>query len=86
MTSRELADRLKLNGIDSRPLFFPLHVMPPYEELAADREFPNADWLSANGISLPSAVTLTAAEIDRICDAIEQILATRGVQRSMAVR
>ncbi len=73
--------RLAAAGIETRPLFYPLHEMPPYRAYARGQEFPHATRLSANGLSLPSAVTLGDAMIDYICGVIERSLATRLLAR-----
>jgi perosamine synthetase len=71
--------RLGKAGIETRPLFYPLHQMPPYRAFAGNRAFPHADRLSANGLSLPSGVTLTDGQLDYICGVIERCLATRSL-------
>ncbi|TYL36400.1 aminotransferase DegT [Natronococcus pandeyae] len=66
--TRDLAvDVLEADGIETRPLFYPLHRQPPYAEskrgtitVASDRY--------RRGLNLPSGPTLRDAEIDRICD------------------
>jgi perosamine synthetase len=73
----DLMERLLLSGIETRPLFHPLHLMPPYRRYARFGSYPNASWLSANGLSLPSAVTLKDAEIVHIADAIKRVLDVR---------
>jgi perosamine synthetase len=73
--------RLAGAGIETRPLFYPLHEMPPYRGYTQGREFPHTSRLSANGLSLPSAVTLSDAAIDYICGVIERSLATRLLAR-----
>jgi perosamine synthetase len=75
----EIINSLKNSGIEVRPIFFPLHRMPPYSKyLQEDAEFPTSDWLSDCGISLPSSVGMTEAEIRRTCesltDAISMVL------------
>lgn len=73
----DLMERLLLSGVETRPLFHPLHRMPPYRRYASCETYPNADWLSANGLSLPSAVTLKDAEVLHIADAIKRALDVR---------
>jgi dTDP-4-amino-4,6-dideoxygalactose transaminase len=51
--------------------------MPPYAAYTGNRDFPHATRLSANGLSLPSAVTLADDQIDFICGVIERCLASR---------
>jgi perosamine synthetase len=62
---RELAQ----HGVETRNLFFPLHLQPPYPP-PPDAEFPVSAWLSARGLSLPTSKDLEPAQIDRVCDAI----------------
>jgi perosamine synthetase len=67
----DLIEELKKKGIDSRPIFYPLHKMPPYSQ---DAVFPNAESISDFGISLPSGVTLTDEEIKYICEVVKKYL------------
>jgi perosamine synthetase len=60
---------LRTRNIDSRPFFYPIHQMPPYHN---DDSHPVAERLSRQGINLPSAVTLTEADIQRVAGAIRQ--------------
>lgn len=77
--------RLDKAGIETRPLFYPLHVMPPYRAYAGNRSFPITDRLSAGGISLPSAVTLGTAEIVYISGVIERQFAARRLARRIGI-
>jgi perosamine synthetase len=54
-------------GVDSRPVFYPMHVMPPYEQTG---DFAVGDDWSARGISLPMHTALTPEDVDTICDAV----------------
>jgi perosamine synthetase len=67
----ELMHRLKERGIDSRPFYYPIHTMPPYQDDTL--KLPVAEDISRRGINLPSAVTLTEADIQRIVSAIRQL-------------
>jgi perosamine synthetase len=57
---------LAAEGIETRPVFYPLHVMPPYRE--ADGTYPVSELLGATGISLPTHLGLTSADVDRVCE------------------
>ena len=57
-------------SIETRPIFYPAHSMPPYIEAVGDEKFPVAEKLSADGISLPTWAGLTEIQIDEICDAL----------------
>jgi perosamine synthetase len=68
-------------GIETRPVFYPMHVMPPYRE--ADGSYPVAESLSQRGISLPTHGLLTEEDIEfiagcmrTVCD--EQRVITMG--------
>ena len=55
-----LMARLRTDGIDTRPFFYPMHAMPPY---AADTSFPVADAVASSGINLPSSPRLTERDV-----------------------
>lgn len=58
-------------GIDSRPVFYPMHVLPAY---ASTSPFPVADDWSARGISLPLHTALSLHDVDRVCAALAETL------------
>jgi perosamine synthetase len=59
--------------VDSRPVFYPMHVLPVFE---TDTPFPVADDWSARGISLPLHTALSVDDVDRVCDALVSGLRT----------
>ena len=68
----ELAEVLKSNGIDTRPVFYPMHTQPIYiNEYAGS--FPCAERLSRMGLSLPSSPDLTSGDIISMCEIIKTI-------------
>ncbi|MBL8701849.1 MAG: DegT/DnrJ/EryC1/StrS family aminotransferase [Alphaproteobacteria bacterium] len=77
----EIMQRLGEAGIDTRPLFYPLHDMPPYKPFAGNRAFPATVELSAQGFSLPSGVGLGDDEIDYICATLQRIVGARHLAR-----
>ena len=62
-----LADR----GVDTRPVFLPIHTMPPYREA---RVLPNAQRIARHGISLPSAASLSEQDQSYVIDCVHQIV------------
>jgi perosamine synthetase len=64
----EVMAALDADGIETRPVFYPLHLLPPYHE--AEGRYPNAEFCAARGISLPTHALLQASHIDRICYAL----------------
>lgn len=62
---------LDTQGIDVRPMFYPIHLMPPY---ATGEKFPVAETLSRQGLSLPTWVPMGQEEIGRVCTALQNAL------------
>jgi len=66
---------LDAENIETRPVFYPMHVLPPYEGLPRPAGgFPTADWNAGRGINLPTFGALTEADIDRVASALERSL------------
>lgn len=68
----EVMAKLEEKGIETRPVFYPMHVLPPYLNAARAEKFPVADRLAGNGISLPTWGGLKDIEISYICHALRQ--------------
>jgi perosamine synthetase len=66
----ELRTKLHQAGIDTRPFFYPVHALPMYQ---TGQSLPVAEDLGRRGINLPSGATLTAEQIDYICDTITRL-------------
>jgi perosamine synthetase len=74
-TSRdELINSLKERGIETRPLFYPLHLMPPYQRRNS-RAFPVAEEVGRKGINLPSGPRVTKEQVIEITNSIRSIQA-----------
>jgi perosamine synthetase len=59
----ELAARLRTDGVDSRPAFVPVHLLPPYRQQGP---LPVAEAVGSEGLSLPSGTSLTDSELDYV--------------------
>lgn len=59
-------------GIETRPVFHPMHVLPPYKE---DVAYPTADLWAQRGINLPTHQDLTRDDVQRIATSLERALA-----------
>lgn len=70
----QLAEALRDHGIDSRPLFEPLHQLPPYRQAARERgtRLPVTDRLAGAGLMLPTYPQLTDDDVRAICDCIHE--------------
>lgn len=58
-------------GIETRPVFYPMHVMPPYLE---ESTYPVGSLWSQRGINLPTHQDLTRDDIQRIAHALTKVL------------
>ncbi len=67
----ELRSFLEEEGIETRPLFYPVHEMPMYTRFATE-EFPVARNISYRGINLPSYPDLTNDEVKFISSKVKQ--------------
>ncbi len=61
---------LKQNGIETRPTFHPVHLMPMYFEKGLS--FPVTENLGSRGINLPSYPELDENDVDFICNQIKE--------------
>jgi perosamine synthetase len=68
----EVMQKLDAMGIETRPVFYPMHVLPPYME---DSTYPVADLWSGRGINLPTHQDLTQDDIIRIAASLREVLA-----------
>ena len=65
----ELRDYLSQCGIETRPLFYPVHSMPMYSRYAQE-DFPVASSISSHGINLPSYPDLKNDDVQFIASQI----------------
>jgi perosamine synthetase len=64
----KVIERMDLMGIETRPVFYPMHVLPPYAQSAA--AFPRATSCAERGLNLPTHEHLTKGNVARICSAL----------------
>jgi perosamine synthetase len=67
----ELATRLRADGIDSRPAFVPLHLLP---HLRQGGTLPVAEAVGSEGLSLPSSTSLTDSELEHVIGSVQSAL------------
>lgn len=63
----QVADLLARRGIDSRPIFAPLHTMPAFR---CAGEFPHATMISRRAISLPTFAGMTDDDVRLVADTV----------------
>jgi perosamine synthetase len=68
MDRQKLKKYLVENGIETRPMFFPIHTMPIYSQKYEKHEV--AERLAKRGMNLPSYPELNKENINEIIDAL----------------
>ncbi|KJB88693.1 aminotransferase DegT [Paenibacillus sp. E194] len=66
--------QLKEQGIETRPFFYPMHILPPYRDGQLYEEYPIANRIASQGMNLPSHGELTKQDIQYICQSLQDIL------------
>ena len=73
-----LQDALSMSGIDTRPVFRPLSSLPAYsaeaQALVARERNSVAYRVSPYALNLPTALSLTEGDVDRVCAALIALL------------
>ena len=63
----KLINKLSNNHIETRPIFYPIHSMPPYKKFKGiNQSFEISTHLSKGGLCLPSSPFNTIEDIDKI--------------------
>jgi perosamine synthetase len=62
-----LMARLHAEGVETRPVFYPVHSLPPYREASRGEEFPVAESLARRGVSLPTWAGLSRDDLSYVC-------------------
>ncbi len=68
----QVMQELDVMGIETRPVFYPMHVMPPYQEPPGS--YPRAELCGARGINLPTHANLTEQDLDYIVATLATVL------------
>ena len=77
MDAEHLAKKLRSRGIDTRPFFLGMHEQPVFLEkgLFEGESYPVTEQIARQGLYLPSGLTLTEEQLERVCDAVRGVLA-----------
>lgn len=62
--------KLKERGIETRPFFTPMHILPPYR---SSLSYPISEMLFKTGISLPSGCSLTEKEVRYVANTLNDL-------------
>jgi perosamine synthetase len=60
-----MIEALAMDGIETRPVFHPMHTLPPYFQ---EDTFPVSGMLGRRGISLPTHVNLRDDDVDHVAE------------------
>jgi perosamine synthetase len=63
----ELMRKLAEKGIETRPVFYPMHIMPPYKH---EGNYPVTEDISSRSLNIPTHAHLTEVDIINICKLI----------------
>jgi perosamine synthetase len=70
------AQKLKEKDIETRPFFLGMHVQPVFHDMGLfqNEKYPVAERIARHGLYLPSGLTLTEVQIDKVCESVKTIL------------
>lgn len=63
-------------GIETRPFFLGMHEQPVFHKMGLFKNeiYPGSEFLSRQGLYLPSGLSITESQIDKICSAVREAL------------
>lgn len=79
-TPRAVREELAAHGIESRPVFAPMHAQPVFADASRFARLLDgtADRLYARGLSLPSSPVSSTADVAEVCDRLRAALTRTG--------
>jgi perosamine synthetase len=71
-----LGNMLRNEGVETRPFFIGMHEQPVFQQrgLFKGERYPIAERLARKGLYLPSGLTLTENQIDRVCNIVHRVI------------
>ena len=72
----EMISRLRSKGVDCRHFFWPMHEQPVFRKMGlfTGEQYAVAERLARRGFYLPSGMALTEAQIDKVVEAVCELL------------
>lgn len=70
----EFMEHLLAAGVETRPFFEPLHMLPPYASARISGDLRVTRDLAARGFNLPTYVDLQVDEVFEICERVSRVL------------
>jgi perosamine synthetase len=75
-----LATWMRGQGVETRPLFWPLHRLPMWRDDYDNDAFPIANHLRSHGLLLPTHGALREQDVRRVCEVLRMTLAALETQ------
>lgn len=77
LNASQFAKGLAEKGVMTRPFFLGMHEQPVLRKLGlfTGERYPVAERIARQGLYLPSGMTITGEQIERVCGAVRQVLA-----------
>jgi perosamine synthetase len=76
MDAATFARRLGDLGVQTRPFFLGMHEQPVFHRMGLfqGEQYPVAERIARQGLYLPSGMALTEAQLERVCEAVYEVL------------
>ena len=76
MDASQFGQKLKEQGVDTRPFFLGMHEQPVFHKrgLFVNERHPVAERIARRGLYLPSGLGLTDAQLAQVCDLVHEVL------------
>ena len=73
------AAKLKMHGVETRPFFLGMHEQPVFRDMGlfAGEKYPATERIARQGLYLPSGLTITEDQIERVVRAVKAALASK---------
>jgi perosamine synthetase len=70
----EVMQKLQEKGIETRPFFPPIHILPPYRSIATSPGGSVAESIARRGLNVPSSATLTRSDVRFISGVLRDVI------------
>lgn len=77
MDAALFAQRLKDQGVETRPFFLGMHEQPVFRDRSwyLDEHYPIAERIARQGLYLPSGLGLTEEQLEQVCSVVHKVIA-----------
>lgn len=82
LTRDDVMAQLQELGVETRPVFYPMHILPDYREGLDKSSYPVAERIARLGITLPTWAGLTDQDLQYVVNCLARVLGTDNVSQS----